>query len=130
MKENTKAGSGAKPGTSVKTCTTCGGHGQVQVQQGFFVVQRACHACSGTGQTNETPCGTCRGQGMVRKQKTHSVEIPAGVDTGNRKTLCRLCDEPTLFTESSNKNRKYLNWCQSCFKDNVDSINNYMPLDF
>jgi len=81
---DTCSGSGAKPGTSVKTCTTCGGHGQVQIQQGFFAVQRACHVCSGTGQTIETPCGTCRGQGVVRKQKTLSVKIPAGVDTGNR----------------------------------------------
>ncbi len=81
---DTCSGSGAKPGTSVKTCTTCGGHGQVQVQQGFFAVQRPCHVCSGTGQKIESPCGTCRGQGVVRKQKTLSVKIPAGVDTGNR----------------------------------------------
>ena len=81
---DTCSGSGAKPGTSVKTCTTCGGHGQVQVQQGFFAVQRPCHVCSGTGQKIEKPCGTCGGQGVVKKQKTLSVKIPAGVDTGNR----------------------------------------------
>ncbi len=77
-------GTGAKPGTSVKTCGTCGGSGQVQMQQGFFAVQRPCHVCSGTGQKIESPCGTCRGQGVVKKQKTLSVKIPAGVDTGNR----------------------------------------------
>ncbi|HIG89288.1 molecular chaperone DnaJ [Candidatus Thioglobus sp.] len=77
-------GTGAKPGTSVKTCGTCSGSGQIQVQQGFFAVQRPCHVCSGTGQKIEKPCGTCRGQGVVRKQKTLSVKIPAGVDTGNR----------------------------------------------
>ncbi|HIF89002.1 MAG TPA: molecular chaperone DnaJ [Candidatus Thioglobus sp.] len=77
-------GSGAKPGTSVKTCGTCHGSGQVQVQQGFFAVQRPCHQCNGAGEQIESPCGTCRGQGVVRKQKTLSVKIPAGVDTGNR----------------------------------------------
>lgn len=50
----------------------------------FFAVQRTCHVCSGSGQKIESPCGTCRGQGVVRKQKTLSVKIPAGVDTGNR----------------------------------------------
>ena len=81
---DTCSGTGAKPGTSVNTCGTCGGHGQVQMQQGFFAVQRPCHDCSGTGQKIESPCGTCRGKGVVRKQKTLSVKIPAGVDTGNR----------------------------------------------
>ena len=78
------SGTGAKPGTSVKTCASCGGAGQVQMQQGFFAVQRPCPTCSGTGQKIESPCGSCRGQGVVRKQKTLSVKIPAGVDTGNR----------------------------------------------
>jgi len=78
------SGTGAKPGTSVKTCGTCHGSGQVQMQQGFFAVQRPCHQCNGTGEKIESPCGTCRGQGVVRKQKTLSVKIPAGVDTGNR----------------------------------------------
>ncbi len=81
---DTCSGTGAKPGTSVKTCLICGGAGQIQVQQGFFAVQRPCSTCSGTGQKIESPCATCRGQGVVRKQKTLSVKIPAGVDTGNR----------------------------------------------
>ncbi len=81
---DTCSGTGAKPGTSVSTCGACGGSGQVQMQQGFFAVQRPCPTCSGTGQKIESPCGTCRGQGVVRKQKTLSVKIPAGVDTGNR----------------------------------------------
>ena len=80
----TCSGTGAKPGTSIKTCATCGGSGQVQMQQGFFAVQSTCPQCSGTGQKIETPCTTCRGQGVVREQKTLSVKIPAGVDTGNR----------------------------------------------
>ena len=81
---DTCSGSGAKPGTSVKTCSHCGGSGQVQMQQGFFAVQRPCPHCSGTGQQIESPCGTCGGKGVVRQQKTLSVKIPAGVDTGNR----------------------------------------------
>ena len=81
---DTCSGTGAKPGTSVKTCNTCGGHGQVQVQQGFFAVQRPCSDCAGSGQKITNPCSTCRGKGLVRKQKTLSVKIPAGVDNGNR----------------------------------------------
>lgn len=77
-------GTGAKPGTSVKTCTTCGGAGQVQMQQGFFAVQRPCPKCSGTGEIIESPCPSCYGKGTKRVQKTLSVKIPAGVDTGNR----------------------------------------------
>jgi molecular chaperone DnaJ len=80
----TCSGTGAKPGSSINTCMTCRGAGQVQMQQGFFAVQRPCPTCSGTGQKIEKPCIPCRGQGLVRKQKTLSVKIPAGVDTGNR----------------------------------------------
>lgn len=77
-------GSGAKPGSSIKTCPTCNGHGQVQMQQGFFAVQRPCLECSGSGQKIQSPCTTCHGHGIVKKQKTLSVKIPAGVDNGNR----------------------------------------------
>lgn len=77
-------GSGASPGTGVKTCTTCNGHGQVRAQQGFFVVERTCPSCHGAGQVIETPCRSCRGEGRVDKRKTLSVNIPAGVDDGNR----------------------------------------------
>jgi molecular chaperone DnaJ len=81
---DTCSGSGAKPGTSVKTCSNCHGTGQTTMQQGFFAIQRPCNQCNGSGEKIESPCGTCRGQGIVRKQKTLSVKIPAGVDTGNR----------------------------------------------
>ena len=77
-------GTGAKPGTKPKTCTTCGGAGQVRMQQGFFSVQQACPQCRGAGQIVEEPCGTCRGAGRVQENKTLSVKIPAGVDTGDR----------------------------------------------
>lgn len=77
-------GSGAQPGTGVKTCATCGGHGQVRAQQGFFVVERTCPSCHGAGQVIESPCRACRGEGRVDKPKSLSVTIPAGVDEGTR----------------------------------------------
>jgi molecular chaperone DnaJ len=77
-------GSGAKPGTAAKGCTTCGGRGQVRAQQGFFVVERACPSCHGAGKVIADPCSSCRGEGRVDKAKTLSVTIPAGVDEGTR----------------------------------------------
>jgi len=77
-------GSGAKKGTSPVTCTTCGGHGQVRMQQGFFSVQQTCPRCHGTGKMITDPCRDCGGQGRVEEQTTLSVKVPAGVDTGDR----------------------------------------------
>jgi molecular chaperone DnaJ len=77
-------GSGAKPGTSAKTCTTCNGHGQVRAQQGFFVIERACPTCHGAGKVIADPCSKCRGEGRVDKEKSLEVKIPAGVDEGTR----------------------------------------------
>jgi molecular chaperone DnaJ len=78
------SGSGAKPGTSAKTCGACGGQGKVRAQQGFFVVERPCGTCRGAGQVIADPCQTCRGAGRVDKEKTLSVNVPAGVDDGTR----------------------------------------------
>jgi len=80
----TCGGSGAKKGTQPSTCTTCGGHGQVRMQQGFFSVQQTCPRCKGTGTIISDPCGDCHGQGRIKEQKTLSVKVPAGVDTGDR----------------------------------------------
>ncbi|MDA8384120.1 MAG: molecular chaperone DnaJ [Betaproteobacteria bacterium] len=77
-------GSGAKPGTEPVTCPTCGGHGQVRMQQGFFSIQQTCPQCQGHGKVIQTPCPDCRGAGRVKKHKTLSVKIPAGVDEGDR----------------------------------------------
>lgn len=77
-------GSGAKPGTSAKTCGTCGGIGQVRMQQGFFSVQQTCPSCHGEGQVVSDPCTSCHGQGRKQQTKKLSVKIPAGVDTGDR----------------------------------------------
>jgi molecular chaperone DnaJ len=77
-------GSGAKKGSSPVTCSTCQGHGQVRMQQGFFSVQQTCPTCHGTGKQIKDPCGKCHGQGRIQDNKTLSVKVPAGVDTGDR----------------------------------------------
>ena len=80
----TCSGSGAKEGTSPETCSTCGGVGQVRMQQGFFSVQQTCPACKGAGTTISDPCSDCHGRGRIRKTRTLSVKVPAGVDDGDR----------------------------------------------
>jgi molecular chaperone DnaJ len=77
-------GSGAKPGTQPKTCPTCGGAGQVRIQQGFFSIQQTCPKCHGSGRIIPEPCTTCGGAGRVKRQKTLEVKIPAGIDDGMR----------------------------------------------
>ena len=77
-------GSGAKKGTEPKQCSTCGGIGQVRMQQGFFSIQQTCPACKGAGTMISDPCATCHGRGRIRKTKTLSVKVPAGVDDGDR----------------------------------------------
>ena len=77
-------GNGAKPGTQPKTCTSCGGRGEVRVSQGFFSIQQACPTCHGTGKVVTDPCETCEGAGRTRKHKTLSVKIPPGVDQDDR----------------------------------------------
>ena len=80
-------GSGAKKGSSMTTCRTCGGAGQVRMQQGFFTVQQTCPTCRGKGQMIKDPCDACHGEGRTNKQKTLEVTIPAGVDTGDKVRL-------------------------------------------
>ncbi len=84
VKCKTCNGSGAKPGSKPVTCETCGGHGQVRVQQGFFSIQQTCPTCRGKGTVISDPCDTCHGSGRVQENKTLSVKIPPGVDTGDR----------------------------------------------
>ena len=78
------SGSGSAKGSKPTSCETCRGAGQVRMQQGFFTVQQTCPRCQGRGQVVTDPCGKCRGQGRMRKQKTLSVKVPPGVDTGDR----------------------------------------------
>lgn len=84
------AGSGAKPGSSPKTCGTCGGAGAVRSQSGFFTVERTCPTCQGRGQVIADACSNCGGQGRITKERTLSVNIPAGVEDGTR---IRLANE-------------------------------------
>ncbi|WEX88586.1 molecular chaperone DnaJ [Sinorhizobium garamanticum] len=78
------SGSGAKPGTSPKTCATCQGAGRVRAAQGFFSIERTCPTCGGRGQTITDPCTKCHGQGRVMEERTLSVNIPAGIEDGTR----------------------------------------------
>jgi len=75
-------GSGARPGTHPVPCRTCGGHGQVQMQQGFFTVRRTCPECQGQGTRIDSPCVECGGSGRVRKTRKLKVRIPPGVYDG------------------------------------------------
>lgn len=93
---STCSGSGARKGSSPSTCGTCGGAGQVRMQQGFFQVQQTCPSCRGRGSTIADPCNSCRGQGRVEKTKKLSVKVPPGVDTGDR---IRLASEGEAGSE-------------------------------
>lgn len=77
-------GTGADDGSEPVTCPTCSGMGKVRAQQGFFTVERTCPTCNGVGQTIKNPCHVCHGAGRVEKEKSLSVNIPAGVETGTR----------------------------------------------
>ena len=77
-------GSGAAAGTTPSTCGTCSGMGKVRAQQGFFTVERACPTCSGSGQVIKSPCSSCHGAGRLEKDRSLSVNIPPGVETGTR----------------------------------------------
>ncbi|WAX56421.1 molecular chaperone DnaJ [Jatrophihabitans cynanchi] len=85
---STCTGSGCAPGTSPRTCVTCGGSGEIQSVQRSFLGQvlttRACSACAGTGEQIPTPCPTCAGEGRVRARRTITVDVPAGIEDGMR----------------------------------------------
>jgi len=77
-------GSGAKPGTAPKACGTCGGSGAVRMTQGFFSIQQTCPTCHGSGKVIVEPCTSCHGEGRIKKNKVLEVNIPAGIDEGQR----------------------------------------------
>jgi molecular chaperone DnaJ len=81
---NSCSGTGAEGGSEPATCPTCSGMGKVRATQGFFTVERTCPTCSGAGQIIKNPCKSCSGQGRTEKDRTLSVNIPAGVETGTR----------------------------------------------
>ncbi len=80
----TCSGTGAEGGAEPQTCPTCAGMGKVRAQQGFFTVERTCPTCGGLGQTIKNPCKSCHGAGRIEKDRSLSVNIPAGVETGTR----------------------------------------------
>lgn len=77
-------GTGAEGGAEPQSCPTCSGLGKVRAQNGFFTVERTCPTCAGAGQVVKNPCRSCHGTGRVEKERTLSVNIPAGVETGTR----------------------------------------------
>jgi molecular chaperone DnaJ len=87
---NSCHGSGAEGNDKPSECTNCKGSGKIRAQQGFFIVERTCGVCSGTGQVIKNPCKKCQGQGRILREKTLAVKIPAGVEDGNR---IRLSEE-------------------------------------
>ena len=77
-------GSGAEGGAEPVTCPTCSGMGKVRAQQGFFTVERTCPTCNGAGKIVKNPCKSCQGAGRIERDRSLSVNIPAGVETGTR----------------------------------------------
>ena len=77
-------GTGSENGSEPSTCPTCSGLGKVRATQGFFTVERTCPTCSGMGKMIKNPCRMCNGGGRVEKERSLSVNVPAGVETGTR----------------------------------------------
>jgi molecular chaperone DnaJ len=80
-------GTGSAGGSAPALCSACGGRGQVRFTQGFFTVARTCPQCRGEGRVVVDPCAECRGDGRVERERSLSVKVPAGVDTGHRLRL-------------------------------------------
>jgi molecular chaperone DnaJ len=81
---DTCSGTGAEGGAEPQACPTCSGMGKVRAQQGFFTVERTCPTCGGAGQIVKNPCNACGGAGRVDKERSLSINVPAGVETGTR----------------------------------------------
>ncbi len=78
------SGTGAKPGSKPRPCPTCGGAGRVRASQGFFSIERTCPNCGGRGEIIDDPCRSCQGAGRVMRERSLSVNVPAGVEDGTR----------------------------------------------
>ena len=102
-------GSGAKPGTSKKTCPTCHGSGQVQSVQrtpfGNIASTRTCSTCNGEGEVIDSPCTKCHGKGSTRKTKTIEVDVPAGIDAGQ---MIKLSGQGELGTRGGPRGDLYI----------------------
>ena len=123
-------GSGAKAGTSASTCTTCGGHGQVRMQQGFFSVQQPCPRCHGAGKIIASPCKPCNGSGRIKQHKTLSVKIPPGVDNDDR---IRLSGEGELGSNGGSPGDLYVVIqlkAHAVFQRDHNDLHCEMPISF
>ena len=98
-------GTGSADKSGPSTCSTCNGHGKVRSTQGFFSIERPCPTCAGQGSSIKNPCLKCNGVGQVKKQKTISVTIPAGVDNGTR---IRISGEGEPGQTGANKGDLYI----------------------
>jgi molecular chaperone DnaJ len=78
------SGTGSEGGAAPTACPSCGGHGKIRAQQGFFLIERTCPTCGGTGKVVKDPCRICRGAGRVQRDRTLNIDIPAGVEDGMR----------------------------------------------
>jgi len=127
---DTCKGSGAKAGTAATPCATCGGHGQVRMQQGFFSIQQTCPACRGSGKVIKSPCDTCHGQGRIKASKTLSVKVPAGVDEGDQ---IRLAGEGEAGENAGTAGDLYVQVRlkpHDLFKRDGDDLHCEMPVSF
>ncbi len=123
-------GTGAKPGTSSSACATCGGHGQVRMQKGFFSIQQTCPNCRGSGKVITSPCTECHGQGRVKHTKTLSVKVPAGVDEGDQ---IRLAGEGESGENGGPSGDLYVQIHlkpHAIFKREGDDLHCEMPISF
>jgi molecular chaperone DnaJ len=123
-------GTGAKPGTQPKQCETCHGSGSVRMSQGFFSIQQTCPTCHGAGKVIPDPCATCRGAGRIKKHKTLSVKIPAGVDEGDR---IRLSGEGEAGVNGGPPGDLYVVvhlGAHSVFQREGDDLHCEMPISF
>lgn len=124
------SGSGAKKGSSPKNCETCGGIGQVRIQQGFFSIQQTCPSCHGEGKIISDPCTACHGQGRVRESKKLTVKIPAGVDNGDR---VRLSGEGEVGTKGGPTGDLYVQIsvkAHSIFERHESDLHCEVPISF
>ncbi|PIB26600.1 molecular chaperone DnaJ [Amylibacter kogurei] len=102
---DTCSGTGAANGSEPSGCPTCSGMGKVRAQQGFFTVERTCPTCSGRGEIVTNPCKTCSGTGQTQRERSLSVNIPAGVETGTR---IRLANEGEAGTRGGPSGDLYI----------------------
>jgi molecular chaperone DnaJ len=77
-------GSGSEPGRPIETCQQCGGSGKTRVSHGFFSIAQTCYRCNGAGKIIKYPCKKCSGNGRTKETRKIKINIPAGVDSGNR----------------------------------------------